>query len=130
MARKKKVVPVEPTPLTVELPQTVVIPELDLLKLTRAEAEIRAAKAELVNLRTGREFYLQKIDPKGILRQMDARIGDESAKLREFQAEYEGHRDNIGKKLNIDMKKCSYDDKTGVVHDVSELTTPPEENKA
>ena len=115
----KKKIKIETDSSNAEFSSILCIPELDLLKLTRAEAEIRAATMELTLQKNLKDSFLQKVDPQGILKQIEMKIHALIKTQSDYKYEYEQIRDNIGKKLNIDMQKCAYDDRTGVIHNIT-----------
>lgn len=126
--RSKKSGAVKKTPLKkadLAHPEVLRLDETTLLKLKGQDAETRALKFELQNHILTKEKLLAQVDPQGVLKALDKKIQQLSQEYSVANQEYGKVRDEIGSELGIDMKEYSYDDKTGVLHNINE--TPPTE---
>jgi predicted dinucleotide-binding enzyme len=110
-----------------EPPKTLRLDEMTMLRLARADAEMRASSSEVLIKKGVKEGLLQKVDPQGILKKLDLDIQTLTARYHQNQMTYEKVREEVGKTLGIDMKNYSYDDETGVLHDLSDTAAPPVE---
>lgn len=103
--------------------------ELELMKLSRYENEIKANDFERQILIARRDEYLKQIDPNGLLAQFAASINDRYEKVIRARLAHESTLKGISDRLGFDLRNASYDDATGVVHPppppASEIT--PEE---
>lgn len=93
------------------------IEPLGLMSLLRLEAELRAARSNLQNKHLSFMELRKQVDPKGLLSAAQAEIAAHELKLKEFQEQYDAKKAEIEKRLNIDLKKVSYDDTSGIIFD-------------
>lgn len=101
--------------------ETLRLDELTMLRLAKADAEMRASASEVLIKKGVKEGIMKKVDPQDVLKKLDLEIQALTAKYHENQAEYARVRDAAGQKLGIDMKNYSYDDTTGILHDLSDI---------
>jgi len=99
-------------------PQTLKLDELTLYKIRCLDAEMKSLVQELFIQRNVKEGTIKKLDPNGVLRQLDEKLLALSQAHHAKSQEYEALRNSVGQRLGIDMKKYSYDDATGTLHDI------------
>ncbi len=104
-----------------ETPGSLRLDEITMLRLARADAEMRASSSEVLIKKGVKEGIMRKVDPQDVLKKLDLEIQALTARYHQNQAEYARIRDEAGKKLGIDMKNYSYDDTTGILHDLSDI---------
>lgn len=115
--RKRKVIdaPVEET-VAVEVP--VAPPQLtqrELYELRLAEVEIRCAQAKIEASKFRRLYTLALLDPKGRILSEEKARDSALTEYQEARKKYEQVRNIAGRRLSIDLNKCSFDADTGVV---------------
>lgn len=108
------------------VPETVKLDELSMLRLAKANAEARAASSEVLVKKGVKEGILNKVDPHGVLKKLDNEIQFLTARFHEAQQELMEVKKEIEGRMGIDLTKYAYDDKTGVLHDISSQTPPPD----
>ena len=89
--------------------------QLELYKIRAHEAEARASLAEAQLLLLRKELYLEKIDPEGQYAAFERDIKNMATAHNLSQQKYMEAKDQVEKRLQIQMKDFSYDDETGVL---------------
>lgn len=121
----------EPTPPTPARPvsgngmvlEQLKIPELDLLRLTRAAEKGRAAGMELQLASNAINGMFQKwLQENEDAKKLNARIMELQAESKRAQDDYAGIIKRLSTELKIDMQEYAYDDETGVLH---KIPSPP-----
>jgi hypothetical protein len=123
VARKKKseekTAPIAETPQPPPLDDEVKVlslSEVQLLKMLRAEAELRAATAELQLAQVLLEQTVKTVDPEGKIAAQANRLRAAGSAVATARKLHEDTGANVGKELGVDLKKCSFDDVTGAIH--------------
>jgi len=116
--RKRKLKAVEQEAAPVETAVEYATPSLtqrELYELRLAEAEIRCAQQQIETSKFRRLYILALLDPKGRIAAEEKARDAAAASLVESRKRYEAVRNLAGKRLNLDLSKCSFDADTGVV---------------
>ena len=116
--RKRKLKAVEQETAPVETAVEYATPSLtqrELYELRLAEAEIRCAQQQIETSKFRRLYILALLDPKGRIAAEEKARDAAAASLVESRKRYEAVRNLAGKRLNLDLSKCSFDADTGVV---------------
>ena len=91
------------------------IDELNLTRLLRFEAEIRAYGSNLQNEHLSLMNLTKQLDPQSLLVAKRNTIAALEQRREEYAQEYRALKKNIGDMLHIDFDKVSYNDVTGVI---------------
>jgi hypothetical protein len=124
VARKKKTeekenvapAPISPPVQDQDEIKVMALNENQLLKVLRAEAEVRASTAELQLHQLILEQTIKTIDPEGRIAAQAARVKGLSGAVVVARKIHEDTTDAVGKQLGVNLRKCSFDDVTGTVH--------------
>lgn len=100
-------VPVEAPP-----PQ---LTQRELYELRLAEAEIRCAQKEMEASKFRRLYILALLDPKGRVAAEEKAHDAALKSVQETRRHYQNIQVLAGKRLGLDLSKCSFDADTGVV---------------
>lgn len=105
-----------------KLPKVLTLTELELAKMEKLSAQIRAADGEQVIALSQRNAYIQKIDPSGVIAKLDSRVAALKQERQEAEAAYREVSQLVEKRLGIKLAEYAYDDTTGVLRSISEDT--------
>lgn len=108
----EEVVPESVTPTEVAPPQ---LTQRELYELRLAEAEIRCAMQEMEAAKFRRLYILALLDPKGRVAAEDKKHEAAAKTVQETRRRYQNVQVMAGKRLGLDLSKCSFDADTGVV---------------
>lgn len=90
----------------------------EMLELQLAEAVHRAAQAELKLSSLRRQTFIREVDPKGVLDGMEKEMRAHMAEISASKNKHLALKAAISSRLGVDLDKVSYDDETGVVHEI------------
>jgi hypothetical protein len=88
------------------------------LTLCRYEAEVRAARHQMVAEQAQLAQYLAKIDKEGYVAQKQATISTLIQQISAMQARYDQTAQQVEHDLHISLKNYSFDDESGILHEV------------
>ena len=108
----EEVVPESVTPTEVAPPQ---LTQRELYELRLAEAEIRCAQKEIEASKFRRLYILALLDPKGRVAAEEKAHDAALKNIQETRRRYQNVQVMAGKRLGLDLSKCSFDADTGVV---------------
>lgn len=100
------------------MPVEVAPPQLtqrELYELRLAEAEIRCAQKEIEASKFRRLYILALLDPKGRVAAEEKAHEAALKNVHETRRRYQNVQLMAGKRLGLDLSKCSFDADTGVV---------------
>lgn len=132
MSKKAKKLQKKDTAPTVHVHPTDIalkLTELECLKLSRYDSDQRAALNELMLLKFRKDAFVAQIDPKGALAAFDREIAKSKADVKEAEDLGKGVRAEIESRLNIQLINYSFDDKTGVLHNVTSAPDATEQKE-
>ena len=92
--------------------------DLTRMNLLRLQAEQRDAFSSLRLENISLDAYLQKIDPKGMVRLLETKLTQAQQRIDGLKKEYAQVLLDIENKLKIDMKNYSFDDVSGILHEI------------
>lgn len=113
MARKKKL-------KLEEFPVTLALSQEELMQLRLYEAEAKLAKSEGRLRAMERAIFLSKVDPEGRLTALDGAAIELARQESRATGRYNEVFSRAGARLGIDLGLYSFDDETGVLHQVIE----------
>lgn len=99
-------------PVEVAPPQ---LTQRELYELRLAEAEIRCAQKEIEASKFRRLYILALLDPKGRVAAEEKAHDAALKNVQETRRRYQNIQILAGKRLSLDLSKCSFDADTGVV---------------
>lgn len=102
-------------------PSSVQLTEVELLKMEKLSTQVRACDADTVITQAQRASHLSKIDPQGLIARFDLRIQALRKEREEAEVAYRAVTAGIEKRLGIKLHEHSYDDKTGVLHKLTDV---------
>lgn len=92
------------------------IDDMSLQKLCRLEAEVRAGRNQFTLEQLQMANYVASIDKDGVINKMQASLQSLVQQVQTAEAAYNGLRDEIGRKLGINLREYSFDDQSGLLH--------------
>lgn len=121
MSRKKT----QTTPPPVEDgPKQLILDPLEMTKLFRFEAEIRAAKSDGEKASGALDALLAKIDPTGDVLRLIGIVQKASGTHAKYMAKYLGIIAELEQKYGISLKDYAIDDETGALTFVQSAEAP------
>ena len=118
---EKVVAPVVPevfeTPAALRSDQdTYKLDDVTRMNLMRIQAEMESAESKFNLEKMILQQYVAQIDKEGKIRGFEMNLMVHQQKLRALHEEYKVQIKDVEAKYNIDMTKCSFDDKSGIIH--------------
>ena len=96
------------------------------LNLMHLDAEVRAARNQFTMEQMKLAQYIQSIDKDGIIARSQAALQATAQHMGVMEARYSQLRQEVEKKMGINLREYSFDDETGTLH---KHPPKPEETK-
>jgi len=84
--------------------------------MCRFDAEVRAARNQFTLDQIRLAQYIQSIDKDGIIVRSQAALQATALHVQEMEGRYNAVRQEVEKKLSINLNDYSFDDETGLLH--------------